>query len=320
MAAGGGGKGKGSSGGSGTDKDKKDKPGGGNNENGTQPRDPAGPSGGISGGSESGPGAKSGGNGKGGGGGGQNGPKKPGMGYVDAIDDPVAKKNQEVNADAQDLDEEGWFDSWGSFFDHLGKFVGGGVGLGEREQTFTETANDMAYGGAAPADGDTTNDAHWGWDPVVAAANMAGSVLGGIGAGTVTGTIADALSEEAGRPFDIDLGTDVLGGSESSDTADTEGGGGNPGDTSTDGDPGGGGGQDNEEDPVVSVPKPAQNEKPDTGDQTTPDTTQPKAGVGIDLVTQTNNVQNGGGVSVPDASKRRRRGTLGGLGLGGLAI
>lgn len=320
MAAGGGGKSKGS-GGSGTDKSK-DKSGGGNADNGsgTQARDPAGPNGGISGGSESGPGAKSSGEKKGGGG--QTGPKKPGTSYVDAIDDPVAKKNKEVNEDAQDLDEGGWFDSWHSFWDHVGKTLGAGFGIGEREQSFSETANDMAYGGATPANGDSTDDAHWGFDPAVAAANVAGSVLGGLGGGTVVGTAADALSEAAGRPFDIDLGTDVFGGDESSDTTDTpdtEGGGGNPGDTSTDGDPGGGG-QDNEKDPVVSVPKPTKNEKPDTGNQTAQDTTQPTAGVGIDLLTQTNNVPNGGGVSVPDASKRRRRGTLGGLGLGGLAI
>lgn len=318
MAAGGGGSKKGAGGTGGKpDKDKKHE---------TQPRDPAGPGGAIDGGSGSGPGAKASGGGTGGGGGNQpsGAPKKPGTGYVDAIDDPVAKKNQEVNADAQDLDEGGWFDSWGSFMDHLGKFVGSGVGLGEREQTFTETAMDMAYGGATPADGDPTNDAHWGWDPTVAAAGL----LGGAafpGGGILAGMAADEVSSELGRPLDIDLGTDPLGGGstpdgDTGDGGDTGGGSDDPdGNDDTGGDLGGGGGVSG----TLGRGRSKRTSEPTSAPET-PDAPQgsetvtPAVGTGVDIVTQTGT--SGPGVNVPEASKRRRRGTLGGLGAGGLAL
>lgn len=328
MAAGGGG-GKGGSsqsGGGGNSKDKaKDKSG--TNENGTQSRDPAGPNGATDGGSGVGGGGKpGGGTGNGGkGGGGATGPK-PGTGYVDAIDDPVAKKNQEVNADATDEGEAGWFDSWGSFWDHVAKLGGAGVGIGEREQTFTETAMDMANG-APPADGDPTNDAHWGWDPAVALGNVAGSVVGGLGGGTIVGGVVDAISNELGRPFDIDLGTDPLGsGSPTSGTSSDAPSGGsqdpNTGGDAGAGDPGGGGGNDNQGNFGSVIAKP-----PVKKPTTTPDTEQntgglpsttPTEGLGIDVLTQTSGSSTDVNIRTPE--QRRRRGSLGGLGLGGLGI
>lgn len=48
------------------------------------------------------------------------------------------------------------------------------------------------------------------------------------------------------------------------------------------------------------------------------ETVTPQTGTGVDIVTQTGT--SGPGVNIPSASSRRRRGTLGGLGMGGLAL
>jgi hypothetical protein len=139
-----------------------------------------------------------------------------GKNYSDARDDPAAQENTARNQDAQNIGES-WGDGWAGVINELGHMLGGAVGLGEREESLSETADDMSqpdYNGPAPGTPDD-NRAQWGWDPVSAIAGI-GGMLAGLPFGP--GLIADQVSAGLGRPFDIDLGPDVIG----SDDVDPE--------------------------------------------------------------------------------------------------
>jgi hypothetical protein len=133
-----------------------------------------------------------------------------GTNYSDARDDPVAKENTARNQDAQNIGES-WGDGAAGIGNELAHMFGGFLGLGEREEDFTETAMDMArpeYNGPVGGPGTGgTRSANWGLDPVGAVVGL-GSSLAGLPAGP--GMIADWISEQFGRPLDINLGSSVL--------------------------------------------------------------------------------------------------------------
>jgi hypothetical protein len=130
--------------------------------------------------------------------------------YSDARDDPAAKENTARNQDAQNIGES-WGDGLPGIANELAHLFGGFLGLGEREEDFTETAMDMSrpnYNGPAGGPGTGgTNSANWGFDPVGALVGI-GGMLGGLPAGP--GLIADWASQQLGRPLDINLGRSVF--------------------------------------------------------------------------------------------------------------
>lgn len=75
-------------------------------------------------------------------------------------------------------------------------------------------ANSLGFHEIAPSFdvGNLVNDADWGFDPVGGLAGLAGSVFAGPLGGLIAGRAADALSNWAGRPLEINLGPNVLGG------------------------------------------------------------------------------------------------------------
>jgi hypothetical protein len=131
--------------------------------------------------------------------------------YSDARDDPAAKENTARNQDAQNIGES-WGDGLPGIGNEIAHLFGGFLGLGEREEDFTETAMDMSrpnYNGPAGGPGTGgTNSANWGFDPVGALVGI-GGMLGGLPAGP--GLIADWASQQLGRPLDVNLGRTVFG-------------------------------------------------------------------------------------------------------------
>jgi hypothetical protein len=128
--------------------------------------------------------------------------------YSDTRDDPAAIENRARNQDAQNIGES-WGDGLPGIGNELAHLFGGFLGLGEREEDFTDTAMDMArpnYNGPAAGTPDNMR-ANWGWDPVGALVGV-GGMLGGLPAGP--GLIADWASEQLGRPLDINLGRSVF--------------------------------------------------------------------------------------------------------------
>ncbi len=311
MAAGGGGKKVGSPSGPSKEKDK---------NKSTQARDPAGPGGAIDGGSGTGPGAKS-------PGGGGNPLNKPSTrSYVDAIDDPVAKEFRARELDAQN-NGESWGDGFAGFVNELGHLGLSALGMGERQQSFSEVANELAEReDGAPmesGEGDPNQQAHYGLDLGVLGASILGTAAGMGG----VGIIADQISDAAGRPLDVDLGTSVFGSEGGTSTGTT----GSGDDDSGSGSDDSGGSDDTEiggSDSVsgtlgasrgrtkraTTVAGAAEVQAPAEGQEVT----APVTGTGVDIITQTGT--SGPSINIPDAAKRRRRGTMGGLGMGGLAL
>lgn len=131
--------------------------------------------------------------------------------YSDARDDPVAKENMARNADARN-DGESWGDGFGGVVNEIGHALGGLIGLDEKEESFTETATDMARPDyAAPGPGTPANNhARWGFSPIQAMANFAGLATGApIGTAVALGNAAAQHLGLGGLP-EIDMGRNVL--------------------------------------------------------------------------------------------------------------
>lgn len=222
-----------------------------------------------------------------------------------------------ANYDAAQRDFKGTDDSTSdSFWNGVANFFG----IREEDPT-------AAPAGSSPL---MTGNADWGADTAGILGGLAGGALMP-GLGLLTGPIAGAINDELGRPIpDINLGqldskpvntpsstglaagTDISGGDTSNDPGDATGD--NPDRTGAADTPG------STQDTTgadQNVAKPST--KANTAvDDSTPDTILPQTGIGISIPTQTSG--EGSSVYVGTADQRRRRGTLGGLGRGGLAL